>query len=576
MAYNAGQQEAALNGLPTGTVTFLFTDIQGSTHLWQDHPRDMKTALARHDALLREAIQSNHGCVFKTVGDAFCAAFTTAMDGVQAALAAQLALQAEGWPPATPLLARMALHTGEAEERDGDFFGPALNRAARLLSIGHGAQTLLSLVTAELVRDTLPEGVSLREMGEQRLKDLTRPESVYQLQHPALPADFPPLHSLDAHPHNLPVQPTPLIGREKELAEVEGLIAEGTRVLTLTGPGGMGKTRLALQAAADLIERFRYGVFFVDLSSLTDPALVPARIAQTLRLQEAGPRPLQEQLKEFLCQKQILLVLDNFEQVLEAALLVVDLLASCPNVRFLVTSREALRVRGERVFLVPPLGLPASGKRHARDLGALGQYEAVRLFIERAAAVMPDFQITNANAPAVADVCVRLEGIPLAIELAAARVRLLPPEMILERLGRRLALLTGGSRDLPQRQQTLRATIEWSYRLLEERQQGALEVLSVFAGGFACAAAESMLTRLISPELDILGELEALADKSLLAVKQGAAGEPRFHILETIREYALEQLAGRRSLEAARKSSRRLLRRVEQANGAALFRPGAQ
>jgi predicted ATPase/class 3 adenylate cyclase len=563
-----GQQEAALSGLPTGTVTFLFTDIQGSTRLWQDHPRDMKTALARHDALLRGAIESNHGSVFKTVGDAFCAAFATALDGVQAALAAQLALRAEGWPPATPILARMALHTGEAEEREGDFFGPALNRAARLLAIGHGAQTLLSLVTAELVRDALPEGVSLREMGEQRLKDLTRPESVYQLQHPALPADFPPLHSLDAHPHNLPVQPTPLIGREKELAEVEGLIAAGTRVLTLTGPGGMGKTRLALQAAANLIERFRYGVFFVDLSSLTDPALVPARIAQALRLQETGPRPLVELLREFLCQKRILLVMDNFEQVLEAAMQLVDLLASCPHVRFLVTSREALRVRGERVFLVPPLSLPEKRAHTAWSPATLGQYDAVRLFIERAIAVRPDFLVTNDNAPAVAEVCVRLEGIPLAIELAAARVRLLTPEMILEKLGRRLALLTGGSRDLPQRQRTLRATIDWSYDLLDPAGQAMLRMVSVFAGGFGLQAAEEVFPPQAAAAGNALDCLQSLFDKSLLGRDERQAGAFRFRLLEMVREYAAERLESCGEAEEVRSRHadyfRRLARQAEQ------------
>jgi predicted ATPase/class 3 adenylate cyclase len=535
-------------------VTFLFTDILGSTRLWQDHPRAMGEALARHDACLRDAIESNHGLVFKTVGDAFYAVFAKAIDGLQAALSAQLALKRETWPEKIPISVRMALHTGEAEERDRDYFGSALNRAARLLSLGHGAQILLSLVTTELVRDMLPERVSLKLLGEQRLKDLTRPESVYQAVHHELPSDFPALHSLDTHPHNLPIQPGPLIGRERELAEAERLCLQDSRMLTLTGPGGMGKTRLALQVGADLLERFEDGVFFVDLAAATDPALVPSLIAQALRVQEAGSQSILQALKEHICQKHLLLLLDNFEQVLEAALQVVALLASCPNVRFLVTSREALRVRDERIYHVPPLSLPEKGNRAGQTVKALTQYEAVRLFVERAVAANPAFQVTNENAPAVAEVCLQLEGIPLAIELAAARAKLLTPEGILSRLAKPLELLKGGPRDAPDRQKTLRATIDWSYNLLGKQSKVTFETLSVFSGGFTQAAAEALTADQIGAGLDVLEELEELVDKSLLMLKEKAGTEPRFSMLETIREYGLERLAACQALEPTRQA----------------------
>lgn len=442
---------------PTGTVTFLFTDIEGSTKLWEDNAPAMQAALARHDELLRRSIEERGGFVFKTVGDAFCCAFATATDALEAALDAQRSLLKEQWGESGPLRVRMALHMGAAEERDGDYFGPPVNRVARLLSAAHGGQVLLSLPTHEMVRDQLPAGMNLADLGEHRLKDLFRPERVFQLVSPDLPSEFPPLRTLDAYRNNLPLQPTPLVGREKEVAQVCDLLrAEETRLLTLTGPGGIGKTRLALQAAADVLEDFTDGTFFVPLATLTEADLFLSAVAEALGVKEIGEQPLDESLKDYLSERRMLLVLDNFEQVLEGAPAVTELLAASPGLKVLATSRISLRLYGEHVFPVPPLSMP--DLKSPPPLERLTQYEAVRLFVERAQAVKPDFSITNESAPAVAEICVRLDGLPLAIELAAARITMLPPRAMLQRLGSRLKLLTGGARDLPERQRTLRAT----------------------------------------------------------------------------------------------------------------------
>ncbi|OHD74296.1 MAG: hypothetical protein A2177_09905 [Spirochaetes bacterium RBG_13_68_11] len=527
---------------PSGTVTFLFTDIQGSTKLWQANPREMKSAIARHDALIKGIVEANHGVVFKTVGDAVCAAFGTAMDGLSAAVASQLALKAERWPLPSPILVRMALHTGEAEERDADYFGPALNRVARLLSIGHGGQTLLSLVASELVRDALPDSVSLRELGEHRLKDLYRPEMVYQVLHPDLASEFPALNSLDTHPHNLPLQPTPFIGHEKDLEELSAILArEQTRLLTITGPGGMGKTRVALQAAADAIERFANGVYLVDLAPLVDSAHLSGAIARVLRVKESDTRPLLDALVDHLREKRMLLVLDNFEQIMPAAAQVAYILSECPGVRIIVTSRESLSLRGEKVFALPSLTLPTIDRRNPVTVSQCTQYEAVRLFIDRAIAVDQGFTVTNENAPAVAEICVRLDGIPLAIELAAARVRLLSPEEILKRLDKRLNLLVTAIRDLPDRQRTLRAAIEWSYGLLDAPLQSLFRMLSLFAGGFSLEAAEAVVSAAGVPG-SVLDGVESLTVKSLLAKEAKPGSELRLRMLETIREFGLERI----------------------------------
>jgi predicted ATPase/class 3 adenylate cyclase len=531
--------------LPSGTVTFLFTDIEGSTARWEGRPEAMRVALARHDALVRATITEHHGHVVKTTGDGFHAAFARAPDALAAALAAQRRLAAEPWGEAGPIRVRMALHTGAAEERDGDYYGPPLNRAARLLATGHGGQVLLSETTAGLVRDALPDGVRLLDLGRHRLKDLTEPECVSQVVAPDLASDFPPLASLDARPHNLPSHPTALLGREREPADVRGLFEEGARLVTLTGPGGTGKTRLGLQVAADLLDAFEHGVFLVDLAPISDPALVPSTVAQALGVRDIGSRPIVDAVKEYLRARSVLLLLDNFEQVLPAASVVAVLLAACPGLAVLATSREPLRLRGEHEYAVLPLSLP--GPRQATTAEGASTSPAVALFVQRAHAIRADFALTDENAPAVSEICARLDGLPLGIELAAARVRLLSPEAIARRLEQRLPLLVGGARDLPARQQALRDTIAWSHDLLDDRERLLFRRLCVFVGGWTLDAAEAVCHA--DGDLDILGGLESLVSKSLVRQDADARSAPRFGMLETIREYAGERLA--RSGEAA-------------------------
>jgi predicted ATPase/class 3 adenylate cyclase len=537
---------------PTGTVTFLFTDIEGSTKLWERDTEAMQDALTRHDAILHGVINEHDGYVFKTVGDAFCCAFSRATDALEASLEAQRALLTEeGWPEeAGPLRVRMALHAGATEEKDGDYFGPPVNRVARLLSAAHGGQVLLSLATQELVRDQLPPDLELQDLGVRRLKDLFGPERVFQLMAPGLPAEFPPLRTLEGRPNNLPLQPTPLVGREGEVAEVaERLRSEEVRLLTLTGPGGTGKTRLALQAGADLLEEFDDGVFFVSLATITHPELLPSTIAGSLGLRESAGQSLTETLEGYLHHKHLLFILDNFEQVLVGAPLVGELLGTCPELKVLATSRIPLRLYGEQEYPVPPLELPDLVR--LPPLERLAQYEAVRLFLERAKAVKPDFEVTNDNASAIAEICVHLDGLPLAIELAAARMKLLPPQALLSRLGNRLMLLKGGATNLPARQQTLRATIDWSYELLNEDEKTLFGRLSVFAGGSTLEAIEEICDP--HGELDMLEVVGSLLEKSLLRREEGADGESRFVMLETIQEYAREKLEESGEVEESRR-----------------------
>jgi predicted ATPase/class 3 adenylate cyclase len=558
---SSDQQPAPVNHSvvppPTGTVIFLFTDIEGSTRLWELHPQSMPLALERHNVLLHHACEAYSGLIFKTVGDAVCAAFASARDALAAVLAAQRALNMEPWQQIEPLRARMALHAGSAEARAGDYFGPALNRIARILATGHGGQILLSRAAQELVCDDLPANVELRDLGIHRLKDLIRPEHIFQVVTPDLPADFPPLRTLDAHRHNLPAQPNALIGREQELAHVGALLLRtNVRLVTLTGPGGTGKTRLALQVAAELLDRFADGVWFVPLAAISDPGLVVSAIAQMVGIKEVSSQPLNAQLKRYLGPKQLLLVLDNFEQVGVAAPLVAELLASAPQLTVLITSRAVLHLSGEYEFAVLPLALP--DRRHLPALEQLTQYEAVRLFIERAQAIKPEFVVTNQSAPAVAEICYRLDGLPLAIELAAARIKLYQPNALLKRLERRLPLLTGGARDLPVRQQTLLNTIAWSYNLLDAVEQRLFRQLAVFVGGWTLEAAEAVASELrieneklkkdrdtfsiLNPQFSILDGMTSLVNQSLVRPIQGIGGEPRFTMLETIHEFALEQL----------------------------------
>jgi predicted ATPase/class 3 adenylate cyclase len=531
--------------------TFLFTDLEGSTQLWQQHPEAMKDALARHDALLRSAVVDCSGQVVKTTGDGLHAVFASGLDGLKACLTAQFSLQDEPWGETGPLKVRMGLHFGEAQQRGGDYYGTAVNRAARLMAAAHGGQVLLSASMASIVADQLPAEVTLRDLGEHRLRDLERAEHVFALAHPRLQADFPPINSLNRQPNNLPTQPTALVGREEELADIEErLNADVVRLLTLTGPGGTGKTRLALQSAADVIDRFPDGAYFVDLAPIREPESVFTAIARTIGLSETGDGTLIEELKKQLRDQRKLLILDNFEQIMGAAVLIAELLQDCPKLKLLVTSREALRVRGENLYPVPPLAVPRADQQ---TIEQIAQYAAVRLFVDRAHAVRPDFALTEENAEAITEICIRLDGLPLAIELAAARVRLFSPQALHERLGSRLKFLRGGARDLPQRQQTLRDTIEWSYELLDEGEQRLFELLSVFLGCTfeAVEMVASEIEDLAETIPDAFDGLASLVDKSLIRQIEETAGEPRLRMLGTIREYAAGRLEDDLALSAA-------------------------
>jgi predicted ATPase/class 3 adenylate cyclase len=542
----------AAPALPIGTVTFLLTDIEGSTRLWEQHSDAMPAALTRHNTILTEAIAAHQGQVVKTTGDGMLAVFAQATNALAAALATQRVLQQESWGIVGALAVRMALHTGTVETRYGDYFGPPLNRIARLLSAGHGSQILLSRATVELIADDLPGGIELRDLGTHRLKDLSRPEHIFQLVAPDLLTNFPALRTLDACPNNLPAQPTALVGRKHDLAAIGELLRhDKVRLLTLIGAGGTGKTRLALQAAAELLDAFIDGVWFVDLAPISDPGLVIATIAHILGVKETGGQPLIEQLCAYLRTKHLLILLDNFEQVIDAAPHVASLLAAAPHLKMVVTSRVVLHLRGEKEYAVPPLNLP--DRKQLPPLEALSQYTAVELFIQRAQDVKLDFQVTNANAPAVAEICHRLDGLPLAIELAAARIKLFAPELLLKRLEQRLTILTGGPRDAPARQQTIRSTIDWSYQLLEETEQTLFTRMGVFAGSCTFEASEAVCNVDGDLPIDIVEGISTLTSKSLLRQAEGVDGEPRFVMLETIREYALDRLAVLEELNSMRR-----------------------
>jgi predicted ATPase/class 3 adenylate cyclase len=524
--------------LPTGTVTFLFTDIEGSTRLVQQSGDRWADLLAEHCQIMRGAIRDARGVEIGTEGDSFFAVFSNAADAVAATTQAQRALAEHRWPADAEVRVRMGLHTGEGKLGGDNYIGLDVHRAARIAAAAHGGQVVVSETTRSLAARSLPVGVSLRTLGAHRLKDLATPERLYQLEIAGLPAEFPALRTLDARPNNLPVQLTSFVGRGSEIDAV-GELLDRARLVTLTGPGGTGKTRLALQVAAERLSRYEDGSFFVELAPIRDPALVASAVAAALAVREAVDRPLVETLKEALHDRELLLVLDNFEQVLEAAPLVTDLLSAAPRVRVLVTSRAVLHVHGEHEFPVPSLTIPDPA--HLPQLEALSQFEGVALFIERAMAARPDFAVTAESAPAIAEIIARLDGLPLAIELAAAKAKLLGAEAILGRLGSRLAFLGGGARDLPARQQTLRDAIDWSYMLLPEPERGFLRRLSVFVGGWTPDSAERVCTP-SNLGVDAFDGLAALVDQSLIRREESPHGEPRFLMLETIREYSLEHL----------------------------------
>jgi predicted ATPase/class 3 adenylate cyclase len=525
---------------PTGTVTFLFTDIEGSTKLAQQYPDALPALLARHHAILHQAIDAHHGFVFRIIGDAFAAAFHSALEALNAALDAQRWLHQEAWSPAR-IKVRMGINTGAAQAGSTDdqsdrYAGySTLARVQRVMSTAHGGQVLLSNSTAELVRAELPEAVRLRDMGEHRLKGLLYLEHLWQVVAPDLPADFPPLDTLDVSPSNLPVQLTSFIGRKRELAEAKQLLSSA-HLLTLIGPGGTGKTRLSLQLAADLLPSFAKGAWLVELAPLTDPAMILQTIVPMFGLREIPGVPLIKLVTDYLQGKQLLLVLDNCEHLVEAcAQLINQLLRACPQLKVIASSREALGIAGEAIYRVPSLSLPNSANLTPE---ALKHFESVQLFIERAAILQPRFSLNARNAPAIAQICQRLDGIPLALELAAARISIFSPEQIAVRLDDQFRLLTGGSRTALPRQQTLRALIDWSYDLLTQPERVLLQRLSVFAGGWTFAAAEA-----IGSDLDVLSSLSQLVNKSLVVVDDsGEAGEPRYHLLETIRQYARDKL----------------------------------
>ncbi len=581
--------------LPTGTVTFLFTDIQGSTPLWERVPEAMQTAVALHQSLLGRAIEANGGVVFKIVGDAFQAAFPLASQALSAAISAQRELQSAVWPEKTGLLkVRMGVHTGPAEVIHAPNAAAAgtisdyavshtLNRSGRIMSAGHGGQILLSREAADLVERDLPSEVTLKYLGEHHLKGMARSEHLFQVYAPGLPDIFPPLVSNDpagsiATPNNLPAQLTSFIGREAELAAIQRLVTGGAaRLVTLTGPGGTGKTRLALQAAANLLNAFPDGVWLVELAPLADPDLIPATVANTLNLHETPGRTITQKLVDHLNTRHSLVILDNCEHVIEqSAALAGQLLQACPQLQILATSREILGTMGETPFRVPSLSLPGSQDGSLEELAGC---ESIHLFIERARTAQPAFTLTEANAPLVVSICKRLDGIPLAIELAAARIRLLSIEQIAARLDDSFRLLTGGSRTVLSRHQTLRALIDWSYNLLSPEERALFMRLSVFAGGFTLEAAEYVCSDpwssfdppvevdsanaassssagiILDPDA-ILDLLSQLVDKSLVIPGEELVGdapasgperpenlaEPRYRMLETIRQYARDKL----------------------------------
>ena len=524
--------------LPEGDVTLLFTDIEGSTKLWEVHPEAMQEMLALHDQTMRMAIQRHGGHVFKTLGDAFYAVFPNPRQGLAGALDAQKEIAAVTVAN-QKLRVRMALHTGEAERRDNDFFGPTLNRVARLLAVGHGGQVLLSQAS----RDQLVEGVFL-DLGMHRLKDLQQPEHVWQVG----ASTFPPLRSLSLYDNNLPQQLTSFVGRTRELAEIKSQL-ERSRLLTLTGSGGTGKTRLSLQVVAEVLEQFPGGVWLVELAP-TDPNLVPQLVAHVLNVNEVPGEPLTKTLVAALKERQLLLVLDNGEHVLDACAKLVDsLMRDCPKVRILLSSREPLGIAGESTYRVPSLSLPSRKAEYTPE--TLIQFEAVNLFVERAILIKPDFTITKNNVTTLVQVCHQLDGIPLAIELAAARIRSMPIEQLATRLEDRFRILTGGSRTALPRQQTLRALIDWSYDLLEENQKALLCRLSVFVGGCTLESVEAVCCGEGIDSWEVLELLTALCDKSLVVYEE-VEGEARYRLLETIRQYARDRLLERGASEGFR------------------------
>jgi predicted ATPase/class 3 adenylate cyclase len=539
--------ESAQDGveLPAGTVTFLFSDIEGSTRLLEELGDGYVALLQEHNRIFREVIRDYEGAEVSTEGDSFFVVFRSPLSAVDAA--AQIQRRLADAPVAAPIRVRMGLHTGLGQLAGGDYVGIDVHRAARIAAAGHGGQILVSDATRAMVEPDLSAALSLGDLGLHRLKDLVRPERLYQLAVEGLPSEFPPLRSLDARPNNLPLQLTRFIGRQAQIAEIKRRLLNGARLLTLTGPGGTGKTRLAIEVAGETLLAFEDGVWFVDLASVTDPALVISAIAEILGVTAKDGHSLQQALGGSLRDKAMLVVLDNFEQVVDAGADVERLLLAAPRLKVLVTSRTVLHRYGEQEFPVPPFALPDPGS--LPDVASLARYEAIGLFVERAAAVKPDFALTPLNAPSVAEIAIRLDGLPLAIELAASRIKILSPQAIVKRLGPGSTVMVSRVPDAPARQRTLRGTIEWSYQLLKEGERQLFEELSVFQGGASVVAIESICAPVRGGET--LDDLASLVDNSLLRQMETEAGEPRFDMLETIKGYAAERLEDQPELSEA-------------------------
>ena len=528
--------------LPAGTVTLFMSDVEGSTRLWEEEPDAMSESMSRHDALVAENIGKCSGHLIKVrgEGDAAFAVFQNAPDAIACALDLQRTFLSEPWPASAPLRVRISLHTGEAELREGDYYGPVVNRCARLRAVGYGQQTVLTEATRNVVRERLPDGVSLKDLGVHRLKDLDIPERVFQLVHPDILQEFPPLKSLTVMSNNLPVQLTNFVGREQDVATVKSLLQEN-RLVTMAGAGGLGKTRLALEVAGELIEEYPNGVWLVELAPLADPALVPAQIAQAVGVREEPGRTILDSLADHLRPRKLVFVLDNCEHLISAAGDVVrHLLSMCPDIRILATSQGPLAVEGEKLWRINPLPVPKANIKFSVE--SLVEFGSVKLFLDRAVQANPNFKLDSDNAAAVGDICRRLDGVPLAIELAAARVRSLSPSQIEERMGERFRLLTTGAATAPTRHQTLRAAVEWSYDLLPEPERLMFRRLSVFAGGFSLEAAEEVPAGDDFDEFEALELLSELVDKSLVS-GDPMDGKVRYKMLESLRQFGAEKLS---------------------------------
>ncbi|HKZ21391.1 MAG TPA: adenylate/guanylate cyclase domain-containing protein [Acidimicrobiia bacterium] len=525
--------------LPTGTLTFLFTDIEASTRLVQELDSPLYGELLdHHNRLLRAAFRDRGGIERGTQGDSFLVIFQDAPSAVAAAVDAQRALDAAKWPHGVKVRVRMGLHSGAGILGGDDYVGVDINVAARIASAAHGGQVLMSDSTRALSHRALPKGVELRDAGAHRLKGLDQPEKLFQLLIDGLRQDFPPLRTIDIGRAHLPMRMTSFVGRRDVLETLRGLITTN-RLVTLIGPGGTGKTSIAIELAREMATDFLDGVWFVDLAPLSDPALVSSTVARRLGLAEGAEQTPLEVLQDFLGSKETLLILDNFEHLLAASEMVVALLAGSPGLKLLVTSRKALGLYGEQEFSVPPLDIPAIGTAPLYD--QLAKSEAVMLFVERAQTASPTFALTNANALTIAQICARLDGLPLAIELAASRIRLLEPREILTRLEQSFSLLTGGPSNLPARQQTLYGAIDWSYQLLDPQEQDLFLRLTIFLGGCTLEAADSICNQGGELGLDTFEGVASLVAHSLVR-KQGDGWESRYTMLETIREFGLGRL----------------------------------